>query len=37
VHINIGFGVRRAKGVIAIGNIATVLLSIGLVSVGLIS
>lgn len=37
VHINIGFGVRRAKGVIAIGNIATGLLSIGLVSVGLIS
>lgn len=37
IHINIGFGVRRAKGIIAVGNIATGLLSIGLVSIGLIS
>ena len=37
VHINIGFGIKRAKGIIAIGNIATGLISLGLISVGLIS
>jgi len=37
VHVNIGFGVKRAKGVIAIGNIATGYLSIGLISAGFMS
>lgn len=37
VHINIGFGLMRAKGIIAIGNIATGIVSIGLISIGLIS
>lgn len=37
VHINIGHGVYRAKGVIAIGTIATGLISIGIFSLGLIS
>lgn len=37
VHINIGWGLRRAKGVLAIGNISTGFLSIGLLSVGLLS
>jgi len=37
VHINVGIGAKRAKGVLAIGNIATGILSIGLVSMGLIS
>ena len=37
VHVNIGRGVRRAKGVLAIGNIATGVLSIGLVSVGFLA
>ena len=37
VHINIGFGLKRAKGIIAIGNIATGFISLGLVSVWLLS
>lgn len=37
VHVNIGFGVKRAKGVLAIGNIATGYLSIGLFARGLLS
>ena len=37
VHVNIGFGIQRAKGIIAIGNIATGIVSIGLISIGLIS
>jgi len=37
VHVNIGFGIKRAKGIIAIGNIATGFLSIGLLSTGLLS
>lgn len=37
VHINIGFGRKKAKGIIAIGNIASGLVSIGFVSFGLIS
>lgn len=37
VHINIGYGVRRAKGIIAIGNIATGFLSMGFISCGLLS
>lgn len=36
VHINFGLGHYRAKGIIAIGNVATGLLSLGFVSVGLI-
>jgi hypothetical protein len=35
VHINIGFGVKRAKGILAIGNIATGVLSIGLLARGI--
>ena len=37
VHINVGLGLYRAKGIIAIGNIATGFLSLGLVSIGLLS
>lgn len=37
VQINLGRGLRRARGVIAIGNIATGFVSIGAVSVGLVS
>ncbi|MDE6408188.1 MAG: helix-turn-helix domain-containing protein [Anaeroplasmataceae bacterium] len=37
VHIHFGPGLYRAKGIIAIGNIATGFISVGLVSCGLIS
>lgn len=37
VHINIGSGAYRAKGIISVGMISTGLISIGLLSVGLIS
>lgn len=37
VHINFGFGFTRAKGIIAIGNIATGLIAMGGLSVGLLS
>ena len=37
VHINIGFGVRKAKGIIAIGNISSGIISIGICSAGIIS
>lgn len=37
VHINIGRGLYKAKGIIAIGNIATGILSLGILSLGIIS
>lgn len=37
VHINIGVGAYRAKGIIAIGTIATGIVSIGLLSLGVIA
>lgn len=37
VHINLGRGLKRAKGIIAIANIATGVVAIGAVSIGLIS
>lgn len=37
VHINVGFGMRRAKGVLAIGNIATGLVAVGMLSAGVVS
>lgn len=37
VHINLGLGIRRARGIIAIGNIAQGVIAIGGVSVGLIA
>lgn len=37
VHINIGFGIRKAKGIIAIGNIAQGFLALGGIALGLIS
>ena len=37
VHINIGWGAKKAKGVLAIGNIATGILSIGLLSKGILA
>ena len=37
LHVHIGFGVKKAKGIIAIGNIATGLISIGLISTGFLS
>lgn len=37
VHINVGYGIRKAKGIVAIGNIAKGLLSIGVLSMGILS
>lgn len=37
VHINLGHGKRRAKGIIAIGNTATGVIAIGVASVGVLS
>lgn len=37
VHINIGMGVYRAKGVIAIGNLAAGVISAGILSAGVLS
>lgn len=37
VHVNVGMGLYKAKGIIAIGNISFGLISVGLVSLGLIS
>ncbi|MCL2694450.1 MAG: helix-turn-helix domain-containing protein [Oscillospiraceae bacterium] len=37
VHINIGFGAKKAKGVIAIGNIANGVVAIGIASKGILS
>jgi len=37
VHVNIGFGARKAKGIVAIGNISSGFVSIGLLSTGLLS
>lgn len=37
VHINVGFGIRKAKGIIAIGTIAKGIISLGVISLGVIS
>ena len=37
VHVSIGWGAKRARGIIAIGNVANGLLSFGIVSTGIIS
>lgn len=37
VHVNVGFGKYRAKGVVAIGNIACGIISLGLVSAGVVT
>lgn len=37
VHINIGFGLYRAKGIFAFGNVATGIFSFGILSLGVIS
>ena len=37
VHIHIGYGLKKAKGIIAIGNIATGVISIGFLAKGIIS
>lgn len=37
VHINIGKGIKKAKGIIAIGNISFGLISVGLISIGILS
>lgn len=37
VHVNIGAGKYKAKGIIAIGNFAQGIVALGLVSVGLVS
>ncbi|WP_195571952.1 helix-turn-helix domain-containing protein [Paenibacillus sp. 1001270B_150601_E10] len=37
IHVHIGRGFKKAKGIIAVGNIATGILSVGLVANGLIS
>lgn len=37
VHINIGYGLKKAKGIVAIGNIAEGVVAIGVISMGIIS
>lgn len=37
VHVNIGMGAYKAKGIIAVGNISFGLISVGLISFGLLS
>ena len=37
VHVNVGFGKYRAKGVLAVGNTACGIFSVGLASVGVVS
>ena len=37
LHINLGRGLRRAKGIIAIGNISCGIISIGFISLGIFS
>jgi transcriptional regulator with XRE-family HTH domain len=37
VHVNVGWGMYKAKGVIAVGNIAVGLISLGILSMGVIS
>ena len=37
IHINIGRGIRKAKGIIAIGNISCGIISLGFVSLGVLS
>lgn len=37
VHIHIGFGFQKARGIIAVGNVATGVLSIGLIARGIVS
>lgn len=37
LHVHFGFGICRAKGIFAVGNIATGLVSVGAVSAGLVS
>ena len=37
VHINVGKGIKKAKGIIAIGNISIGVISIGLMSIGILS
>lgn len=37
VHINVGRGIKKAKGIIAIGNISIGVISIGLMSIGILS
>lgn len=37
VHINLGIGLKRAKGIIAIGNIAQGVIAIGGVSIGIVA
>lgn len=37
LHVNVGLGIYRAKGIIAIGNVATGIISMGLLSVGLLA
>ncbi|MCL2671268.1 MAG: helix-turn-helix domain-containing protein [Clostridiales bacterium] len=37
VHVNIGIGIRKAKGILAIGTVAKGIFAIGAVSVGMVS
>ncbi|MDR1821420.1 MAG: helix-turn-helix domain-containing protein [Oscillospiraceae bacterium] len=37
VHVNVGFGARRAKGIIAVGNIAQGVVAVGALSLGVVS
>ena len=37
VHVNYGVGIRKAKGIIAVGNFATGVIAVGILSAGVIS
>ena len=37
VHVNVGVGLRRAKGIVAVGNIAQGVVAVGALSVGVVS
>ena len=37
VHVNVGCGMYKAKGIVAVGNVAVGFLSVGIVSLGLLS
>lgn len=37
IHINLGRGLKKAKGIVAIGNIAYGIISIGMISLGILS
>jgi transcriptional regulator with XRE-family HTH domain len=37
VHVNVGVGIRRARGIIAVGTVATGIVTVGVVSLGVVA